>query len=208
MEKLLLFMKKVFYVIRDNWYYVIIFSLVFNLGVILFYNESNLNDHFEAFFTYLNILILLILLALFGYHLYIKKWLKAFFIFVSSITHSFISFIVFIGIIIMSIAKSCDPPRKYDDFHSIDLKENAICAKMKDSLLVYEWKFHNSLEIGIAKDSVFGFHFDMGPGYTLPLCVGVYKLDDGQILTVEEEGLVASLEKDTLDLENDNKLKQ
>ena len=52
-------MKKVFYVIRDNWYYVIIFSLVFNLGVILFYNESNLNDHFEAFFTYLNILILL-----------------------------------------------------------------------------------------------------------------------------------------------------
>ena len=114
--------------------------------------------------------------------------------------------LLFIILLTISLIKSCINfnTRDYDEIVKIDLIENELCAKLKDSLLVHEHRFDDwsILDIGIAKDSVFGFHFDMGSGFALPLCVGVYKLEDGRILTVEKEGLIASIKKDTLVLEN------
>ena len=45
-------------------------------------------------------------------------------------------------------------------------------------------EYDDYLDIGFVKDSVFALHFEFGAD--LPLCVGIYKLEDGRILTVEK----------------------
>ena len=189
-------MKKLFNFIVEKWYLVFIFSIVFNCSAILIPDE-NLPGLISIYFI-VDILILLLLLVSFGYHLSIKKWLKAIFIFLSSIAHSFISLWILLVIILTSMIKSCEN-REYDETVSIVLNESdPICDTIKKNNNLNE--HDDYLEIGFVKDSVFALHFEFGAD--LPLCVGVYKLEDGRILTVEKEGLIASIKKDSLMLEN------
>ena len=189
-------MKKLYNFIVEKWYLVFIFSLVFNCSTFLISDDiENLDDFFVVLFI-VDILILLILLVLFGYHLYIKKWLKAILIFLSSIAHSFISYWVLIGLIVITLAKSCED--RYDEKVKINLNKNdSICPVMKDSLLSDEYEKY--LDIGIIEDSVYGMHNSVKERFDMPLCVGVYKLEDGRILTVEKEGLIASIGRNAND---------
>ena len=185
-------MKKLFNFIVEKWYLVFIFSLVLNCSAFLISDENLMGIYFIV-----DILILLLLLMSFGYHLQIKKWLKAFYIFLSSIAHSFISLWVLIALITIGIIKSCES-REYDETISIVLNESdPICDTIKKN---NDLELRNYLDIGFVKDSVFALHFEFGAD--LPLCVGIYKLDDGRILTVEKEGLIASIKKDSLMLES------
>ena len=194
-------MKKLFNFIVEKWYLVFIFSLVFNCSAILISYE-NLPGLISIYFI-VDILILLLLLVSFGYHLSIKKWLKAILIFLSSIAHSFISYWIFIGMIFIIMVKSCEE-NSYEKKVIIDLNKNdSICPVIRDSLLDEDDEY---LEIGIIEDSVYGLYPRLFNKIKLksdiPLCVGVYKLEDGRILTVEKKGLIASIKKDTLVLEN------
>ena len=190
-------MKKLFNFIVEKWYLIFIFSLVFNCSAFLISIE-NLDAFFLILFI-LDILILLLLLVSFGYHLYIKKWLKAILIFLSSIAHSFISFWVLIGLIFTIFINSCNEKRYEKEVRIYLNKNDSICPVIRDSLLN---EYDEYLDIGITEDSVYGMSSFFKSESDIPLCVGVYKLEDGRILTVEKEGLIASIKKDSLMLEN------
>ena len=116
--------------------------------------------------------------------------------------------LLFIIFLLIGLIRSCEDfineyhffdGRDYDEEATIFLNESdPICDTIKKNNNLDE--YDDYLDIGFVKDSVFALHFEFGAD--LPLCVGVYKLEDGRILTVEKEGLISSIKKDSLMLEN------